>query len=47
MKLPVAIVVGDPSGVGPDVLVRLLSHAQFNFPLVIISDIEWWKQSFI
>lgn len=35
---PIAITLGDPAGVGPDILLKLASHEQFSEPLVVIAD---------
>lgn len=37
-KLPIAITMGDPSGIGPEIVVKTLSNTAQNLPCVVVGD---------
>ena len=37
---PIGITLGEPAGIGPDILLKLIHEHQFDRPLVAISDVN-------
>jgi 4-hydroxythreonine-4-phosphate dehydrogenase len=44
-KLPIAITMGDPSGVGPEIVVKTLSNTTQNLPCVVVGDALVMKEA--
>lgn len=42
--LPIAVTVGEPSGIGPDILVKLAAKHRFKAPLVFVANRELLEQ---